>query len=102
MPMVIPRRSDSGLGTPMGGRFTVVASSGSGPLITLSTRAASLTVRPKTDMQSAAEPIDNCGIVGGEISLEDPGPAGRCLFNRDDVVLERQRHAGERTWHRHS
>ena len=42
--------------TAIGGRSSVVASSGSCPLITLSTRPASSTVRPNTEMQSSDEP----------------------------------------------
>ena len=51
-----PLRSPSGCGTGIGGRSTEVASSGSCPLITLSTRPESATVREKTEMQSSDDP----------------------------------------------
>ena len=40
----------------MGARSSVVLSSGSCPLMALSTLAASSTVRPNTEMQSSDEP----------------------------------------------
>ena len=51
-----PFRSESADGTGIGGRSIVVASRGSWPLITLSIRPASLTVRLKTEMQSSELP----------------------------------------------
>jgi hypothetical protein len=48
-----------------------------------------------------AEALDHGRVVRGEIPLEDAGPAGGHLLNGDDVVFERERHAGERTPHRH-
>ena len=48
--------ASAGAGTAIGGRSSVVLSSGSWPLIAPSTRAASSTVRPNAEMQSNDEP----------------------------------------------